>query len=64
MSLGSLSPEMHENNAIAMNRLDATSNTGEGGEPPERFGTEKECSTKAGRLRALLRRHFGLPHLR
>ncbi|SFS01467.1 glutamate synthase (NADPH/NADH) large chain [Halomicrobium zhouii] len=46
MSLGSLSPEMHENNAIAMNRLDATSNTGEGGEPPERFGTEKECSTK------------------
>ncbi|MFB6184083.1 MAG: glutamate synthase large subunit [Haloarculaceae archaeon] len=46
MSLGSLSPEMHENNCIAMHRLGATSNTGEGGEPPERFGTEKECSTK------------------
>ncbi len=46
MSLGSLSPEMHENNAIAMNRLGATANTGEGGEPPERFDTEKECSTK------------------
>jgi glutamate synthase (NADPH/NADH) large chain len=46
MSLGSLSPEMHENNAIAMNRLGAHANTGEGGEPPERFGTEKECKTK------------------
>ena len=46
MSLGSLSPEMHETNAIAMNRLGATANTGEGGEPPERFGTEKECGTK------------------
>jgi len=46
MSLGSLSPEMHENNAIAMNRLGAASNTGEGGEPPERFGTEKDSHTK------------------
>ncbi|MBV0923621.1 glutamate synthase large subunit [Halomicroarcula limicola] len=46
MSLGSLSPEMHENNAIAMNRMGANANTGEGGEPPERFDTEKECTTK------------------
>jgi len=46
MSLGSLSPEMHENNAIAMNRLGAHANTGEGGEPPERFDTEKNCKTK------------------
>ncbi|MFD1587013.1 glutamate synthase large subunit [Halorientalis brevis] len=46
MSLGSLSPEMHENNAIAMNRLGSKANTGEGGEPPERFGTEKECKIK------------------
>jgi len=46
MSLGSLSPEMHENNAIAMNRLGTNANTGEGGEPPERFGTPKECKTK------------------
>jgi glutamate synthase (NADPH/NADH) large chain len=46
MSLGSLSPEAHENNAIAMNRLGGKSNTGEGGEPPERFGTEKECNVK------------------
>jgi glutamate synthase (ferredoxin) len=46
MSLGSLSPEAHENNSIAMNRLGAKSNTGEGGEPPERFDTERECSVK------------------
>ena len=46
MSLGSLSPEAHENNAIAMNRLGGSSGTGEGGEPPERFDTEKECNIK------------------
>jgi glutamate synthase (NADPH/NADH) large chain len=46
MSLGSLSPEAHENNAIAMNRLGGSSNTGEGGEPPDRFGTERECNVK------------------
>ncbi len=46
MSLGSLSPEAHENNAIAMNRLGGKSNTGEGGEPPERFDTEKNSNVK------------------
>ncbi|MGM0591947.1 MAG: glutamate synthase large subunit [Halobacteriota archaeon] len=46
MSLGSLSPEAHENNSMAMNRLGGKSNSGEGGEPPERFGTEKECNVK------------------
>jgi len=46
MSLGSISPEAHENVAVAMNRLGAKSNTGEGGEPPERFGTEKENNVK------------------
>ena len=46
MSLGSLSPEAHETNSIAMNRIGGKSNTGEGGEPPERFGTEKECNVK------------------
>ncbi|WP_440990952.1 glutamate synthase large subunit [Haloarchaeobius baliensis] len=46
MSLGSLSPEAHENNAVAMNRIGGKANTGEGGEPPERFDTEKECAVK------------------
>ena len=46
MSLGSLSPEAHENNAKAMNRVGGKANTGEGGEPPERFDTERSCSVK------------------
>ncbi|MEZ3117711.1 glutamate synthase large subunit [Halobaculum sp. MBLA0147] len=46
MSLGSLSPEAHETNAQAMNRIGGKSNTGEGGEPPERFDTERECHVK------------------
>ncbi|WP_238717335.1 glutamate synthase large subunit [Natronorubrum halophilum] len=46
MSLGSLSPEAHENNSIAMNRLGGKSNSGEGGEPPERFNTDRECNVK------------------
>ncbi len=37
MSLGSISPEAHETMAIAMNRLGGRSNTGEGGEDPERL---------------------------
>jgi len=46
MSLSGASPEAHENNSIAMNRLGAKSNSGEGGEPPERFNTERECNVK------------------
>lgn len=37
MSLGALSPETHETIAIAMNRIAAKSNSGEGGEDPRRF---------------------------
>ena len=37
MSYGSISQETHEALAIAMNRLGAKSNTGEGGEDPKRF---------------------------
>ena len=37
MSYGSISAEAHENLAIAMNRLGGKSNTGEGGEDPERL---------------------------
>lgn len=43
MSYGSISQEAHECMAIAMNRLGGKSNSGEGGEDPARFGTEK-CS--------------------
>ena len=37
MSFGSISEEAHETLAIAMNRMGARSNTGEGGENEERF---------------------------
>ena len=37
MSLGSISQEAHETLAIAMNRIKARSNSGEGGEDSERF---------------------------
>ena len=46
MSLGALSPEAHEALAIAMNRLGARSNSGEGGEDPERYRTEKNSKIK------------------
>ncbi|MFT5709344.1 MAG: glutamate synthase (NADPH/NADH) large chain [Halioglobus sp.] len=46
MSLGALSPEAHEALAAAMNRIGARSNSGEGGEDPERFGTDRVSKIK------------------
>ncbi len=46
MSLGALSPEAHEAIAEAMNRLGGRSNSGEGGEDPARFGTERVSKIK------------------
>ena len=46
MSIGALSPEAHEALAIAMNRLGGHSNSGEGGEDPARFGTERNSRIK------------------
>jgi glutamate synthase (NADPH/NADH) large chain len=46
MSLGALSPEAHEALAIAMNRLGGRSNSGEGGEDPVRYKTEKNSKIK------------------
>jgi glutamate synthase (NADPH/NADH) large chain len=46
MSLGALSPEAHEALAIAMNRMGARSNSGEGGEDPARYGTDKNSKIK------------------
>lgn len=46
MSLGALSPEAHEALAIAMNRLGARSNSGEGGEDPSRYGNERMSKIK------------------
>src|SRR5206468_3383297 len=41
MSFGSISKEAHENLAIAMNAIGGKSNTGEGGEDPDRFHPDK-----------------------
>jgi len=51
MSLGSISKEAHETIAIAMNRLGAMANTGEGGEDPARYeplpeGDSANCAIK------------------
>ncbi len=46
MSYGSLSQEAHETLAIAMNTLGGKSNTGEGGENPKRFGTNRNSAVK------------------
>ncbi|MCD9027345.1 glutamate synthase large subunit [Luteimonas sp. BDR2-5] len=46
MSLGALSPEAHEALAIAMNRLGGRSNSGEGGEDPDRYGSDRRSKIK------------------
>ncbi len=46
ISLGALSPEAHEAIAEAMNRLGARSNSGEGGEDPARYRTERSSKIK------------------
>ncbi|WP_116110651.1 glutamate synthase large subunit [Amycolatopsis ruanii] len=47
ISYGSISQEMHETLAIAMNRLGGKSNTGEGGEDPERlYDPERRSAVK------------------
>ncbi|HET9074561.1 MAG TPA: glutamate synthase large subunit [Solirubrobacteraceae bacterium] len=46
MSLGALSREAHETLAVAMNRIGGRSNTGEGGEDPERFVDERRSAIK------------------
>ena len=46
MSYGALSSEAHETIAIALNRLGGRSNTGEGGEPEERYQSESNSKIK------------------
>ncbi len=46
MSIGALSPEAHEALAVAMNTLGGNSNSGEGGEDPDRFNTIRNSNIK------------------
>ena len=60
MSYGSISQEAHETLAIAMNRLGAKSNTGEGGEDPERFIKETNGDSKRSAIKQVASGRFGV----
>ena len=60
MSYGSISQEAHETLAIAMNRLGAKSNTGEGGEDPARFTLEANGDSKRSSIKQVASGRFGV----
>ncbi|MDQ2665345.1 MAG: glutamate synthase large subunit [Gemmatimonadota bacterium] len=61
MSLGSLSPEAQQTIAIAMNRIGARSNSGEGGESPELFwGAAPEGGRASARVKQVASGRFGV----
>ncbi len=60
MSFGSISREAHENLAIAMNRLGARSNTGEGGEDPNRYLSEPNGDSKKSAIKQVASGRFGV----
>ena len=60
MSYGSVSAEVHETLAIAMNRIGGKSNTGEGGEEPERFITMANGDSKRSAIKQVASGRFGV----
>ena len=60
MSYGSLSLETHEALAIAMNRIGAQSNCGEGGEDPERFKPLPNGDSKRSAVKQVATGRFGV----
>jgi glutamate synthase (NADPH/NADH) large chain len=60
MSYGSISAESHENLAIAMNRLGAKSNTGEGGEDPARYLPMPNGDSKRSSIKQVASGRFGV----
>jgi glutamate synthase (NADPH) large chain len=60
MSYGSISQEAHETLAIAMNRLGAKSNTGEGGEDPSRFFPMENGDSKRSAIKQVASGRFGV----
>ena len=60
MSYGSISKEAHEALAIAMNRLGGKSNTGEGGEDPERFQVMPNGDSKNSAIKQVASGRFGV----
>ncbi|MFM8941987.1 MAG: glutamate synthase large subunit, partial [Acidimicrobiaceae bacterium] len=60
MSYGSISAEAHENLAIAMNRIGAKSNTGEGGEDSERYIAMANGDSKRSAIKQVASARFGV----
>jgi glutamate synthase (NADPH/NADH) large chain len=60
MSYGSISAEAHETLAIAMNRLKGMSNSGEGGEDPDRFDPEADGTWRRSAIKQVASGRFGV----
>ena len=60
MSYGSISAEAHETLAIAMNRIGGKSNTGEGGEDPDRFTPEPNGDLRRSAVKQVASGRFGV----
>jgi glutamate synthase (NADPH/NADH) large chain len=60
MSFGSISREAHEALGIAMNQIGARSNTGEGGEDPERFKPREDGTSARSAIKQVASGRFGV----
>ncbi|CAA9446566.1 MAG: Glutamate synthase [NADPH] large chain [uncultured Rubrobacteraceae bacterium] len=60
ISFGSISKETHETLAIAMNRIGGKSNTGEGGEDPERFNPDPNGDSRRSSIKQVASGRFGV----
>ncbi|MGH7525071.1 MAG: glutamate synthase central domain-containing protein, partial [Gemmatimonadales bacterium] len=60
MSLGALSPEAHATLSIAMNRMGARSNSGEGGEDPHNYGAQPNGDRADNRIKQVASARFGV----
>src|SRR5437773_23001 len=60
MSYGSISQEAHETLAIAMNRIDGRSNTGEGGEDPVRYRRDPNGDWRRSAVKQVASGRFGV----
>ena len=60
ISLGAISPEAHETLAIAMNKIGARSNTGEGGEDSRRFSLDEDGENRNSAIKQVASGRFGV----
>lgn len=60
MSLGAISKEAHENLAVAMNRIQGKSNSGEGGEDPSRFHKSTDGNWRNSAIKQVASGRFGV----